>query len=1118
MRVDESGRQCGRFSPTQVNKQIVQWIYAIAVSMCLGALVTGNSAVAQNRNSGELRGTVVDSSGAVVPGVEVTAKETSTGISVKSVTDNSGFYDMPYVEAGHYSVSFAKAGFKTSVQSDIVLHVDIVTVNATLGVGDVSELVTVSTVQPLLETESPQLNTVLTSQDATQLPVLGASGSGGGWQYLLTLMPGVAPARGNNQTISANRDSFNGSQLFESSWLIDGGSATLPISYNPDRMMVPTEAIGELDVVTQGASADTGNGLSVFNVITKSGTNRIHGSLWEYTQNTFFNAPAKDWTSVPIVKAPTHFNQLGGQVGGPIVKDRLFYFFGFQRLLQNSRTGPTLYTFPTAAEEAGNFAGLNTIYDPATTVGTGSAATRTAFTNNQLNRIDSVAKAIQTFFPQPNVPNATVNNYFFVAPAPSRQNWYDWKVDGNLNPSNHVYTSGLATAQNSHTPSPDAPIDASDTHILELSSQLTDAWTLSPTKINEFRVSFAREGERALPESLNRNYPTQIGLPQLPFNLFPQVATSGGDLSINTIGNSQSYTLLAEDNVTISDGFTWIRGKHTMKAGGEYDNWTDNLFSPPNGSPAGIFTFNGIGTKQPSAPTGTGIGYADFLLGYTEGWNATLSIEPGLRIHNEQFFAQDFYKLLPNLTVSAGVRLIYQSGWKEEHDRISLYSPTLTNPATGNPGALAYAGSQIPEAIRASHLFPAPRLGFAWTVHGTTSIRGGFGIYPMPWAGNSSLNIGPSLNPVSGGVGSGWAAQGSETSSNNIADVFQLSSGPPALIAPTAATRTPALLNGQNVLYIPYNAAMTYAEMYQLSVEHEFGDYLFDATYVGTVSRHLSFASDINAATPSATALPRPNPTYQSILATQYIGTANYNALQLTGRRQFSHGFSFLLHYTWAKGMDTGTGTGGNGGASDYYQDAYHPAVNYAASGADIRNVTNGTLLYELPFGKGRMFLNQGNVVDAVLGGWQLSTTYTYRSGLPFTPVMSGANGSNSLAAGASWFPNRIGSGKLAHPTVAEWFDTTAFVTPATGTFGNSRRNILYGPHFANDDLSIGKTFAISEAHEAWKLQFKLDMYDVFNHPNYGQPNANIGGGSVVGTITSNITNRQMQLNGIFRF
>ncbi|MEI9979576.1 MAG: hypothetical protein WDN23_11360 [Edaphobacter sp.] len=309
---------------------------------------------------------------------------------------------------------------------------------------------------------------------------------------------------------------------------------------------------------------------------------------------------------------------------------------------------------------------------------------------------------------------------------------------------------------------------------------------------------------------------------------------------------------------------------------------------------------------------------------------------------------------------------------------------------------------------------------------------------------------------------------------------------------------------------------MTYTEEYQLSVQHEFGNYLFDATYVGTATRHLSFASDINQATPSATALPRPNPTYQAINATQYTGMANYNALQLTGRCQLSHGFSCLLYYTWSKGLDTGTGTGGNGGASDFLQDSYHPAANYAASGADVRNVTNGTLLYQLPFGKGRKFLNDGGVVDAVLGGWQASTTYTYRSGLPFTPVMSGANNSNSLAG--NWYPNRIRSGKLAHPTTAEWFDTTAFVTPATGTFGNSRRNILYGPNFANFDVSIAKTFALSQAHEAWKLQFKLDMFDVFNHPNYGQPNANIGGGSTVGTITSNVTNRQMQLAGVLRF
>ncbi len=473
-----------------------------------------------------------------------------------------------------------------------------------------------------------------------------------------------------------------------------------------------------------------------------------------------------------------------------------------------------------------------------------------------------------------------------------------------------------------------------------MSSQLTDAWTLSPTKINEFRVSFAREGEIAAPESLNLNYPTQIGLPQLPYNLFPQIATSGGSLSISTIGSSQSYTRLGEDNVTLSDSFTWIHGAHTIKAGAEYDNWTDNLFSPPNGSPAGIFTFNG-----PSAQNNQARQLVRASVTRTSSWDIhKAGAQPCL---SNRVFASQRTVLCSGL-----LQAIPESHAERRHTphspewmdgrarRISLYDPTLTNPATGALGALGYAGNQIPEALRASHLFVAPRLGFAWTLHGTTSVRGGLGFYPLPWAGNGSLNLGPALNPVSGGVGSGWAASASQASPDNISDVFQLSSGPPALVAPRQATRTPALLNGQNVLYIPYNSPMAYAEMYQLSVQHEFGKYLVDATYVGTATRHLSFASDINAAAPSATALPRPNPTYQSILATQYTGTANYNALQLTGHRELSHGFSFLVHYTWAKGLDTGTGTGGNGGASDFYQDAYHPAANYAASGADIRNVT----------------------------------------------------------------------------------------------------------------------------------------------------------------------------------
>ena len=1068
--------------------------------VCVGMMLTTQATIAQSKNAGEIRGIVTDSTGAVVAGVQVVATGTSTGLAVKGATGDSGFYDLPYVEAGQYSVSFTKDGFQTYVESGVGLHIETITVNATLQVGAVSNSIIVTAAPELLKTESTEVSTILPATEVTELPIVGRS-----WISLTELLPGVSPGRGYSTTAAENV-SINGAEQFQSAWLLDGGASTLPISYNPDLLQPPLETIAEVDMVTQGFGAESGNGLATFNVITKSGTNKFHGSAWEINQNDIYNAAPKNWSSTPQTKPPVRWNEYGGVVGGPIIPNKLFFFFGYQgNKIASSSHG--LYSYPTDDLRAGNFSNstLQQIFDPATTTTVGGVTQRQPFAGNVLNRFDPVALAIQKYIPEPNAinPNSPyVNNYYFSAPAPFTQSWYNWKVDGNLSPNNHIYTSGEVTNQNVVNPSPDCPIDCYTDTITEIASQLTDAWTISSNKLNELRVSIAREAGAWVPDTLNKGYPAKIGLPDLPSNIFPVLNASTGAPTYS-MGGSSVEAVLVETNVTVSDTFSWILGKHTVKVGGEYDYWTDNQGWKSDN--AGTFNFDGIGTRDPTSNTSTGIGYADFLLGYTQSWSVSDPVETGGRIHNEQFFAQDFYKLKPNLTVNFGARVIHQLGWADEHNRIALYDPTLTNPATGLPGALGYAGIQIPSAEQAPIIFVAPRVGFAWTPVHATSVRGGFGFYPLPWSGNGYLV----------GLGTGWTAQGAEQSADNLTSVFKLAGGPPAPVYPTAASRTPTLLNGQSVPYVPYNSPMSYVEQYQLSVERQFGNYLADVTYLGNVTKKLAFPTDINQASNLQTGL-RPNPTYQEIDATQYTGEGKYNALQLTAKRQFTNGFSFLANYTWSKALDTGTGMGGDGVGVDYWQDAYSPAVNYAASAADVRNLLNGSVIYQLPFGKGRRFLNNNALTDALLGGWQASTAYTSRSGMPFTPVMGTANLSYSQSG--TWYPNRVKSGKLSNRTVQEWFDTSAFVEPSPHTFGDSRRNILYGPRYADVDLSIAKTFGLNEFHYPLKFQLKLDMTDAFNHPNYAQPNSSVGSGAAYGTISSSYTNRSMQVGGVFRF
>jgi Carboxypeptidase regulatory-like domain len=1057
----------------------------------------------QNRNAGEIRGTVLDSAGALVPGVSVDATNTATGVQVHGLTGSVGQYDIPYVSAGEYDVTFTKDGFDKFVQKGVVLHIETITLNATLRAGSVSTSITVTRAPALLQTETSEVSQVMTQEQVADLPLVG-----GNWESFAVLNPGtVIAATASTQSGFLEGVSVNGSQGYQAVWLLDGGNATLPESYNPDLISPPAEAIQEVDTSTSTMGAETGNGEASFNVILKGGTNKFHGSVYEFVQNDIFNAAPKNWSSVPQPKPPLRWNMFGVDVGGPIVRDKLFFFFGFQD--NPIRTyAPTLYTYPTDDMRAGNFAGLSTIYDPSTTTTAGGTTTRTAFANNQLTRLDPVALAIQKFFPEPNAINPNnpwYNNYYYAAVNPSDQHWYIYKVDYNLTSTNRLSADTLNTARSYEYPTPDCPIDCQPWRIADVAGQLTDTQTFSTTKLNEFRAAFARETVAATNASVGKGYPAQIGLPNLPSDAFPVISASTGP-GIQ-IGGLVTAGVLAEESIVPSDTFSWIFAKHNVKVGGEFDYWYAG--SGWGTVDAGNFNFTGIATRDPNsndANQSPGVGYADFLLGAPQSWNDSIQIVAGTPVKFFQLFAQDYYKIRSNLTLNYGVRFTYQRGFTEEHNRFANYDPTLLNPATNTPGAIGYAGVQIPKVMQASVPFFAPRVGFAWALNPSTVLRGGFGIYPLPW----------SLDDYVNNAGLGWAIQGAEQSTDNLTPIFQLSNGPPSPVVPTAATRTPSLLNGQNVILQPYKTPMAYLEQYQLGVQKQFGQYALQAVYVGSAGRKIDFAPDINQVPESQLGSGvRPNPNFQSITAFLNIGESNYNSLQLIAQRQMVNGFSLRANYTWSKSMDTGTSQGGQCNCVDVLQNSYSTRQNYGPSANDVRQILNGTALYQLPFGRQRRFLNSSAVADAVLGGWQIGTTFQATTGRPFTPVMSN-NLSGALSE--SWFPNRAGTITVPHPSPSEWFNVNAFSTPPVNTFGNAGRNILYGPRFVTINSNLSKSFPLPNMlGEAARFQVRMDVVDTFNHPNYGQPDYIIGSAGV-GTISSSTTNRGLQFDGILRF
>jgi hypothetical protein len=1073
---------------------------------------------AQNRNAGEIRGTVTDPSGARVPEVTVTITNTLTGVTTRIQSGNTGVYDAPSLEPGEYSLAFTKQGFKKYTRTGIVLHVEAITVDAVLEVGSLSQEVTVKGAVPQVETETSERRTTLTAVTIVDLPNVGRN-----WYDVTGQLPGVSPggsagtvSSGTAQDASGQGVGVNGGAGWQENWLVDGGVGTFPVSQNPDLLQMPLEAISEINFSLSNFNAEYGNGDAVFNVITKSGTNRFHGSLFEFVQNDKLEARNFFSPSVPALR----WNEYGGTIGGPIRHDKTFFFFSYQRNPTNVPS-PSFYTYATPAMRQGNFSvdpGLPAVFDPASLTFVNGQATKTPFLNNIMpqSRIDKVATAVQNYFPLPNIPGAGIyNNYYFNTENPTTTTYYNGKVDYNLSKGNRVTGSVMVVPQDSYSNSPVCPMNCTGDHIQETQGQFTDVWTFGPTVLNEFRFGMVREGGKWTSGDIGDGYPQKIGLQGAAANAFPNISIDG---TVPMSIGAGLFAVLGFATYTPSDTLTWVKGKHILKFGGEYNRWQDNQAWA--NIDAGDYDFSGIFTTDPNPLdlSPTGLGYADFLLGLPDSWGVSMSPETGLRAWNAQAFAQDDYKITPHLTLNVGVRYQIQSGWSEIHNRFANFDPNLTNPATGGLGAICYAGESFgghdcPTAQEETvpDVF-APRIGFAWSPKNAWSVRGGYGIFDLMWGANSYTS----------GWTPGWAIQGSLQTTDQLTPVFQFSQGPPpgSVIYPTSASRTPDMLNGQGVTYIPYHTPVPYTQQWHFDVQHQIrGGIVIDAGYVGTRGVHLLFGRDSNQVAadllgPGNTQPLRPYPQYLGIGTNFYDGFSNYHSFQLSAKKEFSRGLSFIANYTLSKTLDTTTSPGWCC-SSDTWQSAYDPKANYGLALSDVPQLLNGSFVYDLPVGSGKTFLNRGGILNGVLGGWRLSSTFQLHSGLPFTPTMGTANLSSSLAG--AWFPDRLSKGTLAKPSINLWFDPNAFAQPAPYTFGNSGRDILRGPGFRNMNLALAKNFRIRLLGDGGRLQVRADAYDVFNHANFGMPDASI---NVAGTgiISSAITQRNFQLGAKISF
>ncbi len=1122
-KTNSGGEEMTTFASRKFNR-----LFVLLIVIVLSPL-----AFSQNANNGEIKGTVFDPSNAVVPGAKIAITNLQTGVSTTTTTNGSGIYDVPSVPPGRYSLTFSKSGFRDLVRQGITVELGVIAVDAVLQLGVASQQVVVTADTQLVQTESSDQQVTFDARAISDAPIVG-----GVWYNSLTgVLPGVNG--GGGAAASGQGVGINGTQGFNSSWLLEGANVTDPRDYNPSDNYPPVDAIQAVTANTANFGAQYGNGVAAFNVVLKSGTNQWHGSLYEFIQNDALNS--KNFFSIPHVTsvAPERWNEYGGSFGGPIIKNKLFFFFSYQRNpATTSQVDKT--TVPTQAMRNGDFsdpAFKATLYNPNSCAG--ANCNRTAFVGNQIpsNLIDPVAANIQKLLPLPNLPGLS-NNFVTVDTNPSLSQWYVGKIDYQLS-SNQRLSGSILEYPIELVNSIDALCSfgfdctkASPNR--NQAAQITHSWTISPTFLNEARIGGVRELDKYTPPSFGKGLTTQIGLQpaygsNAPADIFPNITVGvGAGVDRIAVGGG-THAILAQGGYTASDVLTLIRGKHTIKIGGEFDKNYQNYTNWGDVS-SGNFSFTGIGTNNTSGAIdprtggqGPGIPYADFLMGEVQGWFVFDSEATSTHTHVLGAFIQDDFKVTPHLTMNLGMRYQFQSGWDVSGNKFGVFDPTLPNPGPFLPpnamGALLYGGKNGRDKIENNvHEF-APRLGFAWAPWKNWSVRASYGIFDTPRAAESYTD---------GALGLGFNPAGSTGFGSTPAFLLKNGPAPNSIVVPTLSTLSPALLNFKKVDYYQQNIPIEYIQELYLDVQHQFpGNFLLDAGYVSTRGTHLNYGRDINQLslnTLGGGSADRPFPQYTAILGHLFDGFSNYHAFQIRAEKRMSHGLYFLVNYAWSKTMDTGTSSGHAQGV-DVWQNAQDVHANYGLSTLDAPHTFNGSVTYELPVGAGRMFPVQG-VLDRLVGGWRVSTIFQSRSGVPFTPTVgvdrSGAHGTvfdqDQCFCGFAWFPNRVGNGTLANPSVNQWFDVSAFTAPNGGTLGNSGRDILRGPRYVDVDLSLAKEFRI---REGMNLEVRADAFNAFNHPQLALPNSTLGSPSV-GQIT-NTTNfggpdRVIQLGGRFRF
>ncbi len=1081
-----------------------------------------------------ITGTVTDSTGAAVPKATVTATNVNTKVSAVAETNALGYYNLPYLPIGEYAVRVEKPGFQTAAVSGVILRVNLIaTINIQLSVGTVRQEVTVQAAPVMLEQQQASLGQVVSTTAIIQLPNLGRDP-----YAFVKLAPGVLPGTGDEPIVQGGRDGTT-------EVLLDGAdtrtSCCSNLSYDP-----PLEAIQEFKLVTSNYSAEYGrSGGGALVAVGRMGTNELHGSLYEFARNNILNANGWTNNSVGTPRTELRYNQYGGAAGGPVYlphvyngKDRTFFFINVEAVRQRSPDNLQA-TVPTALERDGDFSRTVTaggapitIYDPATTSpdpGRPGAYIRQPFPGNVIpaGRISPFATNLLGYFPLPN-RGTLVNNYVQSNKRKSDATKWFYRIDHNIGTKNRLFfRHGLQDNNAGDGPWPNLAFPGTGINAegdslrgRNQNAILSDTATFRPNLVAEFKISANRSQTTAIPRSQGFD-PTTLGLPavlnqtQNP-GRFPEFDIT--DIT-NSIGEGPSlgparasYQNYNDNNGQAQAAVTWMKGAHALKAGFETLYLQFDVTRPD--WPSGDFAFSRIYTQGPDPNTASptaGDGIATLLLGVPAG--ASVSVNRALTAsqHAWNWYVQDDWKITRKLTVNLGLRYEYQTPWSERHNQLGIFNPNATDPLTGRPGVLQFVGTPGAPAGRydaiPNKLNFAPRVGLAYQFAKDTVVRAAYGLF---------------FFPGSGGIGAG---------PSDLGNGFQVNTGmylgppnPAPNTPPVGATIQNAFSTG--LLYPPSTGVgggigapfpqwiTPSLQEWNLNIQHSFGgDTVVETSYVGNRGEHIWFNLSQDVANPAqylslgnalnnlvpnpfygvitngalsaptvrASQLLLPWPQYTSVGSTRASnGDSFYQAFELRVEHRMAHGLMVQASYTVSKLIDTVPER--FIWRSTNIANPLNLKQSRSISDNDRPQVLTMALLYELPFGPGKRWLAHG-LGGKVLGNWQFSGIPTFASGWPIQITSP----CNTGLPGISCYAMRVHTPAQVTPTLAHWFDTSAFATTPAFSMGNDSRTEpnLRTAGLNTWDIGLSRTQVIKER---MRLQFRAEFFNAYNTPNFAAP------------------------------